>query len=670
VPELIRSRAFRLGLAAAGAALLSTVLATRVFVSFDGLRAKLVRASVPAVDGLVQIETSFDRRVASLDAPVAVIASVSNAGGTPETISLKADGHPICEAVIPPNATKRMDCTAARGWERRGDHAIEIRGASSDWSLEYFELATHHGSSTRGLYLVVLPDVATGYIHAGPLLVALFWVAIIAVWLVPVSVHWSPGALKVHRAASVIALLFLAMVVISPWSSQFLVVISIGSFAKLVAVLLAPQVSQLAMRFWQAGREGLRRSERWRPQITAAAVAGVVLLIYGVFIRETAKGLEGHYSGLLRVSAATFDGVPFLHDRPDVRQTLRLDKWGGYDAQFQYFAMFDPLLRRYSTEPQLYRRVADAPPYRFGRNGFALLARAVAGHRWQLYPGTMVALVWFGVGLAAFALSLLAQRMGGTPAWGLLVLAVPGFWQSVQVTLPEPITAALLVMGYLCVLHKRILLAAGLFAASLLMRETGMVLVLAIALLTRAEDLPRRSRVLLVCSALPFVLWRLYVAWVLWPDWGWEGLLYSPHVMTLPFVGLAGLWNALAHGWHQPGAPDLVRGAIWFSILLVGVCIAALPVARASGRVIGTALAAYALMALSFTHLTVWSHVGNGQRASYEVFVLLAMATVSYHRYSPAVKATLATCWGGAVLYLLFGAHDFHMIRDALLVWI
>ena len=114
---------------------------------------------------------------------------------------------------------------------------------------------------------------------------------------------------------------------IAPWSSSFLVLISLGSFAKVVAVLLAPQVTQMATQLWRAGQAGLRRSERWRPQIAAAATAAVVLLIYGVFIRETAKGLDGQYSGLLRVSASTFDRVPFLHDRADVRQNtvLRMD---------------------------------------------------------------------------------------------------------------------------------------------------------------------------------------------------------------------------------------------------------------------------------------------------------------------------------------------------------
>ena len=213
------------------------------------------------------------------------------------------------------------------------------------------------------------------------------------------------------------------------------------------------------------------------------------------------------------------------------------------------------------------------------------------------------------------------------------------------------------------------MLATLLFAASLLVRETGVVLVMAVVLLTKTSELSTRSRVLLMCSAVPMVLWRVYVAAVLWPDWGWQGLIYSPHVMTLPFAGLAGLWADLASGRHHPEDPNLIRGAFWFSLVLVGIAIAAWRVARASGRVVGAALAVYAVMALSFTHLTVWSHVANGQRASYEVFVLLAVATVSFRHYTPAVKATLVTCWTGVVLYLFLGAHDVLLTRGALFPW-
>ena len=675
VPPLTQSRKVRLAVAAVGAALLCTVLATRVFLGFDGVRAKLVKASTTPVfsqlrpGGLINIETSFDQRVAWLEVPVAVIASIANGGKTPQTVSIHADGKPLCEAIVEPGAQKRMDCAVMGEWKRGAAHTIEVRGSSNDWTLEYLELASHHGSSTRALHLVVLPNVSNRFVHPGPVFIGLGWIAIVGLWLTPVTIRWRPLASAIHRAASIIAVLFLAALLFSPSSSSFLLIISMGSFVKIVMVLLAPQTSQLAVHAWNGAQWTLKHGRRWRPQLAAAAIALIVLLAYGLIIRATAKTLEGQYSGLLRISGQGFDRVPFLHNRSDVRQSLKLDPWEGYDAQFQYFAIYDPLLRRYSAEPWLYRDVADAPPYRFGRMGFAMLARVVAGSHWQLYPETMVALVWLGVGLVAFALSLLAQRAGASALWGLLALAVPGFWQSVQVTLPEPIAAGLLLMGYLCVLYRRILPATVLFAASLLVRETGVVLVLAIALLSKSSDLSKRSRALLLCSALPFILWRLYVAWILWPEYGWGGLVYNVHVMTVPFAGLAGLWSDLARGQHHPDVPNLVRGALWFSLLLVGVCLGAMPIARASGRVVGVALAIYAVMALSYTNLTVWSHVGNGQRASYEVFLLLAVATLSYRHYSRSVKATLATCWTAAALYLLLASHDVLLTRGALFPW-
>ena len=666
------SRALRLSLAGAGAAVLCLVLATRVFVAFEARRAKLIKTSTEPVNGLVKVDTSFDGRVAFLGAPAAVIASIRNTSAVTETVSIVADGRSLCDVVIPPVSSKRADCVAVEGWTARADHIIEFRGASSAWTLDYLELASHHGSSTRGLYLVVLPDVADAYsrfTHAGPLTIGLVWLTIIAISFVPVRHQWSAAAVRSHRTLCGIAVLFLAAAVASPWFSPFLVTISVWSFAKVTAIFLAPQLWELGTRGWVLWRRVLNYDRRWRAVLAAAGTAAVVLLAYGLVVRATANALEGQYSGLLRVSELYFDRVPFLHDRPDVRQSVLLLPDGGYDAQFQYFAMFDPLMRRYSAEPQQYRSVADSPPYRFGRIGFPLLARVVAGNHWQNYPATMVVLVWLSVGLAAFALSLIAQRAGASPAWGLLMLAIPGFWQSVRVTLPEPVAAALLLFGFFCVLERRVVLATLLFAASLLVRETGIVLVLAIALLTQASDLTWRSRAMLVSSALPIVLWRIYVALVLWPDWGWEGLLYQPHVMTVPFAGLVGLWAELMRGQHFPEVPALARGAFWFPLLLVAVAVAALAVARESGRVVGAALLAYAVMALSFSHPTVWGHVANGQRASYEVFVVLAVATVSFHHYSSRVKGVLASCWGCAILYLLYGSHDAVSTRGALLPW-
>jgi hypothetical protein len=78
---------------------------------------------------------------------------------------------------------------------------------------------------------------------------------------------------------------------------------------------------------------------------------------------------------------------------------------------------------------------------------------------------------------------------------------------------------------------------------------------------------------------------------------------------------------------------------------------------------------AYALMAVSFTYPTVWGHVGNGQRASYEAFVMLALASVGASRYPKPLRIAIGVCWAGAALYVLFGAHDAYEVRKVLLPW-
>jgi hypothetical protein len=61
--------------------------------------------------------------------------------------------------------------------------------------------------------------------------------------------------------------------------------------------------------------------------------------------------------------------------------------------------------------------------------------------------------------------------------------------------------------------------------------------------------------------------------------------------------------------------------------------------------------------------------VGNGQRASYEAFVILALASVGFSRYPKPLRIAIGVCWGWAALFILFGAHDAFEIRKVLLPW-
>jgi hypothetical protein len=142
---------------------------------------------------------------------------------------------------------------------------------------------------------------------------------------------------------------------------------------------------------------------------------------------------------------------------------------------------FDPFLLRYRDHLAQYQTFIDSPPYRYGRIGFSLLTKVLSGDRATLYPATMVLSILGAIGLSAFMLASAARGSGGSALAGALIILVPGFWTSLYAGLPEPVAAAALLSGYLC-LRSRAWVAAGvLFAISVLVRETGCLLVLCLA---------------------------------------------------------------------------------------------------------------------------------------------------------------------------------------------
>lgn len=660
----------RLLLAALGATALCLFFGTRVFMSFDSLRVKLVKVPIAASEGAVLVGTAADARAAGLGTPVAVITVLRNTGRSPEVFTLRADGQPVCDVQVAGGATARADCVISRGWTTGPAHTLLVTGVSSDWSLDSLEIATHHGSSSRLVSLLVLPDVTASYVRPGVGAIVLAWVALVVLLAMPAASGWPPGLTIAHRVLAGISVLLLLAVTVSPWLTPFLVLLSVGTFVKISILVAAPQLFLVLSRSGQAVQRSAPQVWRSRRVLVAGGIALAVLAAYGIVIRQVAAEVDGRISGLLRVSERVFDSVPLMQERPEVRPGLVLFPDNGYDAQFHYFALFDPLMRQYSDHPRRYRDVADAPPYRFGRIGFPWLTRAIAGSRWEQYPAVMVALVWLGIGLSTLALALIALQSGRHPAWGLLVLAIPGFWQSVRVTLPEPLAAGLFLLGYWCVRSRRVAAATALLAASLLIRETGVLLVLAIALLTRASELSWRGRAAVFSALVPLAAWRGYVCWVLWPDWGWQGLFYSPHSLGVPFAGLMELWSTVVRGTYHPGVPEVARAAIWYPALLLGAAAVALALVPRVERALGGALVLYTLLAISLSYPIIWVHVGNGQRASFEIFVMLAIASVRYRDYPRPLQWGLVAVWAGAGLYLLYGAFDAASTRGALLPWI
>jgi hypothetical protein len=664
---LTRPRVLAPALLAAACAL---VLATRVFVSFDPIRIKLVKAAVSQAEGRVRVDTARARPewLASLTPPFAAIAGLQNNAPGAAAFTLKVDGASVCQFSVAGRTSRRVDCQVADRWTGAADHDITVEGPAADWALTSLELATHHGSTTSPLHLVMLPAASRHYEGLGPGWVVSAWLALFGFLSLPLRRTW-PRALAIgHRVAAGIAIALFAAVWLSPYVSPFVVVISAESFVKLLGVLLAS-------RLWiAAARVAATRPAQWawsrlsRPASASVLVALVVFGAYATLAARHLRDYQGNYSGFLQIARDQLERVPFLKDRADVRQSLIVGE-SGYDGEFMYLDTFDPFLRLYRNEPARYRDVADFAPLRYSRIGFSLITKAASLDRWERYPATMVWVILASLFVCAWALASIARHYGASPAWGALILLVPGFTLSLWAALPEPVAAALLLCGYLCVLRGRWGWAGAACAGALLVRETGVLVVLCLV----AERLwagKRRDAIgLALISLTPVALWRLYVGWVLFPEWSWQAFFAFPHDLGLPFAGVIRLWTTIGRGDYFPNVPTLSRAGVWFPVILLGAIALAIAVARRSFNAISAAAVLYGVIAVLMSYEAVWLHVSNGQRLTADFFVLLAVSSVRMREYPRPLRAGLSACWTAVAAYMLYGAFDADYFRSAFWPW-
>jgi hypothetical protein len=640
---------------------LCSVFATRVTPTFRSFRLKAVTRTVVPTGGAVIIEVpAFDN--AAVAPPFALVARIRNLSSGPQRFSTTVDDERVCEADVR-NGDHRVDCVAT-AWDVSRSHRVRVAALGQDpnrWSLLHLEISTHHGA-TRNYDLIVVPAAAGGGLRPA-------WPWVPALLLLFGSLAFVPPPpltrllARVHATGLVLMASFLAVVWLAPLLTSYRVLLSPRLF-------LALSVAAYVPRLW-AGVSWLLEDDGAPGRRRAGLVLIVAALAFGMYVvvveRLCSDLFHGNCSGFLRISRTMFDNDPMLNQRKDVRDSLVLTPAGGYDGQFMYFAAFDPLLTRYRSDPAVYRSFIDAPPYRFGRIGFSWLAVIFSGGRWAYFPSVMMGLILGALAGVAACLALADSTEPSKVFLGALVVLIPGFWQSVQLCLPEPVAACLLLAGYLLARRRRPVLAGLVFALSLLIRETGAVLVVALA----AEAVWGRRRkealTLMAVALVPYVLWRLYVGWVLWPDWGLQGFWLNVNNVGVPLAGLIELMNRVRSGSYYPNDPAVPRAAVYFCALLVAGFALALFAAVRSKSAPAAAAAIYGALALSLTYDSIWLHVGNGQRGTYEMFLALALVTATTTRPSRAMKLALGVFWAASAGYVFYGSFDSILIRLAFL---
>lgn len=168
-------------------------------------------------------------------------------------------------------------------------------------------------------------------------------------------------------------------------------------------------------------------------------------------------------------------------------------------------------------------------------------------------------------------------------------------------------------------------------------------------------------------SIVPSILWRLYVAWILFPDWKGQAFWFDPHVVGWPFAGIGQLWAAIFRGAYFPAYSDVSRAGVVFSVLVISAFALSMSASIRKPGAVVVAAVVYAVMAISFTYDQVWVHVGNAQRGTYELFVALALTSVGLRSGSRTLQPGLYAFWLATAVYVFFLAYDADRIRGAVM---
>ena len=167
-------------------------------------------------------------------------------------------------------------------------------------------------------------------------------------------------------------------------------------------------------------------------------------------------------------------------------------------------------------------------------------------------------------------------------------------------------------------------------------------------------------------AVLPFAVWRLYVGVEQCPLYGLAAFFPNPHDFGIPFGGIAAMWRAIARGEYYPESPAVARAAIWYPLVLTGGWVLAIALSMRKASAVSVAAVAYGLIAVSLNMDSIWGGVGGGLRDTFELFVMLAAASVGWRAYSRPFRAAIVSFWGAAGAFVFVAAVAASTIRQAI----
>jgi len=545
-----------------------------------------------------------------------------------QTLTVVGEGVQGEALTVGPASTGRVQWV----WDkidRAPQTVLRLTGTHAEWRLTFVQVSNASGFNRGVVNFVVVPREQQ--ITKAPLW--LWFLSALAAWTLlrpgprPSASKWR----TVLLATAVLSVALLMATSVSGLVSPFQVVLEPRSY--LLGLILCCAAFGAPLRL--------------RVPAFVYGVAGLVL--FGAIMVQELQRFDGNYSGFLHITRDVAARAPFLEERPELRDSLRLYEYG-YDAQFMYLMAFDPWLQRFASEPARYRDVADDPPYRFARMGYSALTSVLSAGQPERFPRTMMWLILAGHLLLGLGLVGVTMKSGAPAWWAASYVAIPGFIASLTFGLPEALACAGLVLGVYGLLSGRAMFAAIAFAAALLVRETG--LILAVAAVCALGPLRVQQRVqVLIGTLAPMAAWRLFVGATLFPDWGGRAYLPSPGDFVLPFSGFAHLFTAVSNGTHPVSETN---AAVVYPPLLMAAGVLAVWALFKTRSALALAATVYAVMAVSLNYAKIWMHVPSGERGTTELFLTLLLLALVHHKTQPSLSRCILWCWPAVAVYTFF----------------
>ncbi len=380
------------------------------------------------------------------------------------------------------------------------------------------------------------------------------------------------------------------------------------------------------------------------PQATAAAHAGrarwvLVVAAIAVLCAAAWLGLNvalnygGQLTGLFYTGSKTA-----LPAELGAGHTRRVADEAGYDAQFYHIIAHDPLIRREFVS------YVDNPQLRWRRIGVPGLAALLTAGSHSQVDSAYVAIQLVFVFLGAFWLSRYAQRQGEHPGWGLAFLVIPAVAVSLdRMTIDLPLAA--LSIGF--ALYATDTTGPGqgamsprwpvyvILSAAPLVRETGMVLVLAWCAYSALRRDWRAAGMGAGC-ALPTLAWWAYV----------HSRTPVDHTLWLSAYPFSGIIERTIRGVNAPVSTLwLHSAAILEQVALIGIWLALLLAFYLAWRrrcgVIELTAILFAAFAAAVGRFDVWSSAYATGRTMSPLLIMLALLALRERRFAFALPLLL-----------------------------